>query len=424
MLTYVIRRLLLMIPTLIGMTAVVFFVIAMAPGGIGAAMMNADAQLRPEARRQIEEDLNERYGLNKPKVIQYLRWLNKVSPIGLTQKKQTDPDVVEARSKRVALQKPIEDQIRQLNEQAASLDPLVQRDRIEELRQARVKLEADRRAVNVSPNAGDFTMGLKLGAPNLGTSAVQKRPVLDLILERLPTTVMLQVLALPASYALAIWLGIQQAKRRGGNFDHTVSFSTLAVWCIPQIWVGVLLIGFLANEQYIRLFPSNELSSLTASSMRFLPSWNAQGVFEEGWLLDRLYHLILPVLCLTYVNFAVLSRLTRGALLDNLYADFVRTARAKGLPEKVVLYRHAFRNSLIPLITVLTGLLPAMIGGSVIVENIFGIPGMGKLAVESAQRRDFELLLSLTLVTGFLGLVAYLLTDIFYAIADPRVSYE
>ena len=233
---------------------------------------------------------------------------------------------------------------------------------------------------------------------------------------------LLQAISLPIGYTLAVWLGIQQAKRRGSVFDYGMSASTLALWSVPSIWVGVLLIGFLANDQYLHWFPTNGLSDVTASGMRFLPWHDSQG-WHGGWVVDRAYHMVLPVICLMYVNFAFLSRLTRGALLDNLYADFVRTARAKGLEERFVLYRHAFRNSLIPLITVAAYILPSMISGSVVVETIFTINGMGKLAVDAAMQRDMELLLSITMVAGFLLLVGYLLTDIGYAIADPRVSY-
>lgn len=424
MLTYVIRRILLMIPTLIGMTAMVFFVIAFAPGGITGAMMTSQGEVKAENRQQIEEDINERYGLDRPRIVQYLRWLNKVSPVGLSQKSRDDADVVAARKKEMELRAPINREIEDIKERGKRLDPKAQEKEFFENIALLADAEKRRKAIDVTPNAGDFTWKPRIHMPDLGTSMVQKRPVIDLVRERLPTTLMLQILALPASYAMAVWLGIQQARRRGSGFDQSVSFATLGIWCIPQIWVGVLLIGFLASKEYVAWFPSNELNSLTANSWKFLPSYDAAGEFQSGWLLDRMWHLVLPVLCLVYGNFAFLSRLTRGALLDNLYADFVRTARAKGLAERIVLYRHAFRNSLIPLITVMTGLLPGLIAGSVVVETIFGIQGMGRLAVESASRRDFEMLLSLTLVTGFLGLVAYLLTDIFYAIADPRVSYD
>ncbi|UCE88617.1 MAG: ABC transporter permease, partial [Pseudomonadota bacterium] len=150
----------------------------------------------------------------------------------------------------------------------------------------------------------------------------------------------------------------------------------------------------------------------------------AQGEFVRGFLLDRLWHLALPVLCLSYGGFAFLSKLARTSVLENLLADYARTARAKGVSERDVLWRHVFRNSLLPLITVAASLLPGLLGGSVIVESIFSIEGMGKLAVEAVKGRDRELVLSITLISGLLTLAGYLLADLCYAIADPRVSYD
>ncbi|MEX0741284.1 MAG: ABC transporter permease, partial [Phycisphaeraceae bacterium] len=146
--------------------------------------------------------------------------------------------------------------------------------------------------------------------------------------------------------------------------------------------------------------------------------------FQRGWLLDLLWHLALPVFCLSYTNFAFLSKLTRGSILENLRSDFVRTARAKGVGEKTVLWQHVFRNSLLPLITVAAFVVPSMLAGSVIVETIFSIPGMGRLMIQAIQFKDQEVVMSVTLVAGILTLAAYLLADLLYAVADPRVSYE
>ena len=150
----------------------------------------------------------------------------------------------------------------------------------------------------------------------------------------------------------------------------------------------------------------------------------SDGSFIRGFLFDRLWHLVLPVLCLTFGGFAFLAKLSRSAVLENLAADYARTARAKGAAEEVVLWRHVFRNSLIPLITVAASLLPGLLAGSVIVETLFGIEGMGKLAVEAVKGRDREMVLSLTLISGVLTLIGYLLADFCYALADPRVSYD
>src|SRR5205814_1517696 len=132
------------------------------------------------------------------------------------------------------------------------------------------------------------------------------------------------------------------------------------------------------------------------------------GHFEQGFLVDRIWHLVLPIICMTYAGFAFLSKLARGSLLETIQSDFVRTARAKGLGERTIIYRHVLRNSLIPMITFAAGLLPAMITGSVVVETTFGLPGMGRLAVEAVQQRDFELFLAIEGLTIVLAMVATL----------------
>jgi ABC-type dipeptide/oligopeptide/nickel transport system permease component len=197
----------------------------------------------------------------------------------------------------------------------------------------------------------------------------------------------------------------------------------LATWSVPTIWAGVMLIGLLANKEYLKWFPTSGLHDADALQMSFFPHHAIAG-WQRGWFLDTAWHLVLPVVCLSYGGSAFLMKLTRGSLLENLGADYVRTARAKGVEENVILYRHVFRNSLLSLITVAASILPALLGGSVIVESIFSIPGMGRLGVESVQFRDREMVLAVTLIGGFIGLISQILRDILYAMADPRVSYD
>jgi len=357
MVSYIIRRLLLMLPTLIGITVLVFGVMAMAPGGIGANLMTRGGDLRPEERKAMVAYLNQRYGLDQPMPVQYLRWLNNISPVGY-----------------------------------ATL-----------------------------PDGSRGVFGFK--TPDLGSSFVKNRPVLDLIAEALPITLLLNAVTVPLIFAGSILMGVYTARFRGGALDVGISSVNLALWSIPTIWMGVLLIGFFASEEYLKWFPTSGLASLRSESWTFLPVWSASG-FQRGFLLDTLWHLVLPVLCLTYSGFAFLTKLTRAAVLENLQTDYARTARAKGVGERTVLWRHVFRNSLLPLITVAASILPGLLIGSVIVETIFSIDGMGKLVVEAVQMRDREVVLSITLITGLLTLVSYLLMDICYAVADPRVSYE
>ncbi|MEL7088819.1 MAG: ABC transporter permease [Planctomycetota bacterium] len=359
MLSYIVRRLLLMIPTLIGVTAVVFFVMALSPGGVGGTQLNTEGELDAEAREAMRDYFNQRYGLDQPLVVQYGRWLNRVSPIGFE-----------------------------------------------------------------SGQAGkvDWSEPRLIKWPDLGESTSKRRPVLELYQEALPVTLLLNVLVSPVTFVLSVFAGIQMAKRKGRAVDLGLGSTFLGLWSLPQIWVGVMLLGYLASSQHLQWFPTGGLSSTRAEEWAFLPSW--QGGFARGWLLDRAWHLVLPVLCLAYADFAFLSKLMRASVLENISADFVRTARAKGLKEKVVLYQHVFRNSLLPLITVSAGVIPALIGGAIIVETIFSIPGMGKLSVDAVFARDRELVLAGALVSGVLGLFFILIADLAYAVADPRVSYE
>lgn len=357
MLTYITRRILLLFPTLFGITLLVFSVMAVAPGGIGGAALKAAGGEQSAEARRIREYYNQRYGLDKPVLVQYVRWLNQISPVGF-------------------------------------------------------RLREDR-------SLG--SLGFKV--PDLGESLVRHRPVLTLIGESLPITLMLNLIAFPIVYTVGLSTGMLAARHRGKLLDVGLGTTQLALWSIPVIWTGVMLIGFLANKQYIKLFPTSGLGDPMAPEMAFLPRITEAG-FQRGWLLDLLWHLVLPVTCMVYGGGAVLAKLTRGSILENLHQDYVRTARAKGVDEKTVFFQHVLRNSLLPLITVFSGILPAMLAGSVIIESIFSIPGMGRLMVEAVQYRDKELVMAQTLVGGMLVLASEIIRDICYAIADPRVSYE
>jgi ABC-type dipeptide/oligopeptide/nickel transport system permease component len=358
MLTYLLRRLLLMIPTLLGITIVVFTVMAASPGGISAQTLVGGMDMKPQEKQALLDYYNKRYGLDQPPPMQYLRWLNNVSPIGFTTDEQ---------GKR-----------------------------------------------------GEFSFSKGM---DLGSSFQYGRPVGDILLERIPITLLLNLITIPFTYALAIMIGMKSATQRGSAFDVGASLSMLALWSIPTMLAGVLLLGFFANIQHFQWFPTAGISSREALDMPFLPHWDDNG-FVRGFLLDRVWHLILPVICLSYGSFAALAKLTRTSILENLHADYARTARAKGLAEDEVLWKHVFRNSLLPLITVSAGLLPSLLAGSLIVENIFSINGMGQLAVEAVKGRDRELVLSITWVSGFLTLIGYLIADFCYTLADPRVSYD
>jgi peptide/nickel transport system permease protein len=361
MATYLLRRILLMIPTLVGMTIVVFFIMKAAPGDPAQMLLSREGEMRPGDRAARMQYIRKRYGLDQPSVVQYALWINKISPLGF--------DIVD------------------------------------------------------QPDGSRKFGGIGFKNPDLGMSFVKNRPVYHLIAEALPITVLLNVITIPIIYIFAILTGVYAGRHGGRFFDIGSGFVLLTLWSIPVIWAGVMLQGFLANQEIIRLFPTSGLHGLRADSMMFLPHFGENG-FAPGWLLDSLWHMVLPVFCLTYGGFAVLSKLNRGAVLENLRADFTRTARAKGVSEHDVLWHHVFRNSLIPLLTVAASLLPSLLGGSIIVESIFGIPGMGKLMIASIELKDQEVVMAVTLASGVLAMAGFLLADILYVIADPRISYE
>ena len=260
--------------------------------------------------------------------------------------------------------------------------------------------------------------------PDLGTS-LRGRQVTEMLAAAVPVTVLLNVLSLPIIYLVAIGAGLGAAAKRGGLFDVGSGVLFLSLWSVPTIWAGVLAINYLASAENLRLFPTGGLHDLRADEMPFFPRFaSGDAGFQRGYLLDAAWHLVLPVAILTYGGFAVTAKVMRGAVLDSLSADYVRTARAKGLSPGVVLWRHAFRNSVLPLVTIASTLVPALLGGAVVVETIFSIEGMGKLGVDAAFQKDREVVMAVTLIGGVLGLLSELLRDLLYAAVDPRVSYD
>ncbi len=248
---------------------------------------------------------------------------------------------------------------------------------------------------------------------DFGDSIKHHRPVIELIGERLPITLTLNLIAFFLIYTISIPLGVLAAVRHNRFFDRASSVVLFMLWSLPVMWVGQMLIGYFCGPTFKQWFPPAGLSNNYADSLAFFP-----------WLADRSWHLVLPVFCLTYSGLAYLTKQVRAGMLDNLRADYVRTARAKGLSNATVVFRHAFRNSVIPVITIMATLLPAMLGGSVIIERIFSIPGMGLLAFEAVTTRDYNVVMAVATIGGVMNLVGLLFGDIAYAIADPRISFE
>jgi ABC-type dipeptide/oligopeptide/nickel transport system permease component len=465
MLTYIVRRILLMFPTLLGVTAVVFFVMALAPGGFGGSVLNQlGAQTEGEEAKRIRRNFERRYGLDKSPVEQYFRWLNQISPVGFLTSRQielsdqakkraegiidtsTAPAVIAMRDKvrlvTLALALYLDEDaaiaaemvLMAVNDPEAGLELLATIEPPSEKFVAEVRSLAEQDSIaavrQIIDELGSLVAGrdsVLLGRPaikwpNLGTS-LRGRPVTELLAEAVPITLLLNVITVPLSYVVAVLIGVYAAKHRGRLFDVGSGGVMLGLWSIPVMWVGVMLIGYLANKQHLYWFPTAGLHDLQADTMAFMPRFGQEG-FERGWLLDTAWHLVLPVFCMSYGGLAMLAKHARSSILENISADYVRTARAKGLDERDVLFRHVFRNSMLPLITFFAALVPSLFAGTVIVEHIFSLPGMGRLGVEAAFMKDREVVMGTTLIGSVMGLLSYLLRDIWYAMADPRVSYE
>jgi peptide/nickel transport system permease protein len=241
---------------------------------------------------------------------------------------------------------------------------------------------------------------------SLGYSFVDGRPVLEKISERLPITLEVLTLSLVATLAIAIPVGVHAATRRGSWFDHLSSALAFSAYATPVFWLGIVLVDVFALH------------------LRWLPTAGISSLGRENDLLDRLRHLLLPVAALTIVSFASWMRYQRGAMIEALGAPFVRTARAKGLSERVVVYRHALRNALIPTVTLLGLTLPGLVGGAYFVEYVFSLPGMGLLGIDSVFSRDYPTVMGITMLSAILVVFGNLLADVLYAFVDPRIRYE
>lgn len=248
---------------------------------------------------------------------------------------------------------------------------------------------------------------------DFGDSFTDNEPVLKKIGEALPYTLQLNVTSLFLVFLIAIPVGIFSATHSGTFWDRLSVVVLFLLYSIPSFWLAMLLIYFLGSGRYFDWFPIYGFNSLGAADY---PWWR--------WLLDRLWHMALPVLCLTYAEFAAISRYARADLIEQIGQDYVRTARAYGFKERTVVLVFAMRNSLITLITLIGTILPLLIAGTVIIEEIFSIPGMGRLLFESILKRDYPTTMGILTISAMLTLVGFVLSDVLYALTDPRIRLE
>jgi len=241
-----------------------------------------------------------------------------------------------------------------------------------------------------------------------GYSLPRHQYVSDLLATAIPRTLLLAGLSLGLSVVLGVIVGVLQAARRDGWFDRVSSSVLLFFYSLPDFWAA--LMAALVFAQWWRLLPA---SGITDAMHDHMAPWPA--------LVDRLRHLVLPVTTLTLLTVAGIARYQRAAMLEVLPLDFVRAARAKGVPERDIIWRHALRTALTPMITLLGILFPALLGGSVFIERVFQWPGMGLLAVNAIESRDYEVVTATVIVGSLMVIVGNLLADLLHAALDPRV---
>jgi peptide/nickel transport system permease protein len=247
---------------------------------------------------------------------------------------------------------------------------------------------------------------------DFGTSFFDKRPVKSIIWDHIGWTLLISFFAILITYLISIPLGIFSALRKDTAIDQSLTTFLFILYSLPVFWIATMLIFFLCGGDYLSIFP---------------PTFMGDVRWEDGFFLkigDLAYHMILPVFAATYGTFAYMSRQMRGGMLTILRTDYIRTARAKGLPQSKIVWKHAFRNSLLPVITIFASILPALVSGSVIIEFIFTIPGMGQLGYQSVIQKDYPMVLTVTMFSAILTLIGYLVSDILYAVVDPRISYS
>jgi peptide/nickel transport system permease protein len=363
---YVIRRIVQAIPVLFGITIVVYAILLAAPGGPTARFAN-----NPRVTLEDKEKFKKAWGLDQPIPVQYCRWLGVCNPNG-----QGVPGV----------------------------------------------FISDTGSLNFLPGfLGGGTNGVLHG--DFGVSVDSGEPVVGRIIRAaLPTLIL-------ASFALAIWIGIAiligvyAAVKRYSLFDQLATIFAYVGFAMPTFWLGLMLIFFFSGPG-LNILPSSGMTTTRLSPPFGSDAyWAYFGHKPIEALIDIGRHLILPVFTLVVVNIAGDSRFIRASMLEALNQDYVRTAKAKGLPSRTVTFKHALRNALLPVVTNIGLEIPFLFTGAIVTETIFSWPGIGKLTIDATREFDYPTLMGVLLVTSVLVVFANLLADIAYAIVDPRIQY-
>lgn len=340
MFQYLVRRLLMMIPTLFGITILSFVIINLAPGGPveqklremrfgGGTAAGGGSTTSYGVSEEVVEALEKQYGFDKPLLVRYGIWVKNIATL-------------------------------------------------------------------------DF-----------GESFSYEEPAIDVIASKFPVSLQFGIVSLVLSYLVCIPLGIAKAVRDGTRFDMSSSIVLMILYSVPPLVLGILFRIYFSGGAFLDWFP---LGGLYSDSYDMLSFWGKVG--------DRIHHFILPLACYMLGSFTVLTLLMKNSLLEEVSLDYVRTARAKGLAEKKVIYKHALRNALIPIATGLSSFLSLFFAGSIIIEQIFNLDGMGLLGYEATLDRDYNVLMALIFIQAVLMLVGRLISDLTYVLIDPRIDFS
>lgn len=333
MLAYILKRLVLMLPTMFGIIVISFIIIHLAPGdpaaqkfgGGGQATTGVNAQRGTEMAEKL---FRERYHLDKPLYYQFFKFVQRLATL-------------------------------------------------------------------------DLTYYQKQGS------------IMPDLWRKLQVTILINLIVFVLTYLLSVPLGVFSATFRDSFSDRSITLGLFILYSLPSFWVATLMIIWLTNKGEWISFPVGGLHDLEASKFTYFQ-----------YFLDYLWHITLPVICLTYGSLAYLSRQMRAGMLEVIRQDYIRTARAKGVGEPRVILVHALRNGLFPIVTLFGSLLPFLVGGSVIIENIFNIPGMGLYAFEAVLRREYDIVMATLILSAILTLVGILISDVMYVLINPQVTFE
>lgn len=248
---------------------------------------------------------------------------------------------------------------------------------------------------------------------DFGTSFTDHRPVIEKIKERIPVSLALGATGILVALLIGIPSGLLAAALKDSIWDRSIAVISIALYSLPAYVLGIYLLTFLGSEEFLNWFPIYGLQSTNYEEL---------GFFEQ--IADRLHHFFLPALCYSIGGIAFISQQQRASILDAMGQDFIRTARAKGLSERVVFLKHAFRNSLIPILTIVGAMVPSLVGASVIIESLFSIPGLGLLMFEALLQRDYPTHMANVTILSMLSLLGIFLSDLLYVIVDPRINFE